>query len=98
PCGLRPFPTRRSSDLVAGALFSPGLTEERTTMILPRTSNQKGAPRHAAQAVRNQPRSAPSHNIGFDSMFCKPWRLQPIGTLVPLDRKSTRLNSSHVSI
>src|SRR5215471_1108183 len=41
----------------SSGLFSRGLTVDRITMILLRRSNQNGAPREMAAAVKNQPRT-----------------------------------------
>src|SRR5262249_51102306 len=48
----------------AGTDFCPGVMEERSTTILFRRSNQNGAPREAAEAVRNQPSKAASKSFG----------------------------------
>src|SRR5207249_9746380 len=84
---LRPFPTRRSSDLGAGtatitATDGSGASASTTLIVNP-------AP--VAPTITSQPVSQ-TVTAGQTATFS----VTATGT-APLDRKSTRLNSSHVS-
>src|SRR5690606_41931727 len=85
---LPPFPTRRSSDL------SPGGLEP-----LPFPSPVQGGNRPDTQGLRECPPCAPPARRTFWRVHCDPGDLRcRLQFEQSLDRKSTRLNSSHVKI
>src|SRR5690606_41872710 len=96
PPDVQPFPTRRSSDLTAVA----GRRSEALALDYLRARGQTGAARaHALRGVGDRalyisgvaPRSL--HRTPVDVRY-----VQGIGEAAYRDRKSTRLNSSHVKI
>src|SRR4051812_36457330 len=67
---LPPPPLGWRSSLPSSGLFSCGFTVDRITMILLSVSNQKGAPKEIANAVRIQPKKEwlACERIAFHSM------------------------------
>src|SRR5207302_9964957 len=91
---LQPFPTRRSSDL-RGVEKDPQRARERLGLL---PVDEVAAVLEADQlAVLQQGGGGRAMGDGKDGVACSPeeahgWKL------LDLDRKSTRLNSSHVKI
>src|SRR5699024_11575945 len=85
PPALHSFPTRRSSDLAPADPRHPG-------SLLPTSAGSR------ARAVVRQGNQAPAH-VGTTRALTVALRpAHCVHSRLPEDRKSTRLNSSHVSI
>src|SRR5699024_12832025 len=92
PRSLRPFPTRRSSDLVDVVLEHAAVD--------PAAARRRAIRLHLCKARQQLPllRAIQIVAVDFAQYVFGIW-LAVFGFLVvPVDRKSTRLNSSHVSI
>src|SRR5690606_39706793 len=97
PRGLRPFPTRRSSDLrlVAEIGMYDALREEGPEGE-DRVSNVEELVAGAAE-LENRLRSGDTELL-LDADGAEADELRPLDHFLAQDRKSTRLNSSHVKI
>src|SRR5207249_12104429 len=94
---LPPFPTRRSSDLLFGGTFDPIHSGHLRAA-------QAAASKFGLAQVLFVPSAYPPHKRG-DRLTPFPHRFAMVALacardprFIPSDRKSTRLNSSHVSI
>src|SRR5699024_12574387 len=90
PRDLRSFPTRRSSDL---AWVNRRRRYSCVAMVepLPGRDRPSASVRQFMELAVNMPEQEPQVGHAADSTSSRPWAST-------LDRKSTRLNSSHVSI
>src|SRR5699024_12264530 len=86
------FPTRRSSDLSTNLLDPEGTTD----------SEYRIAIEGASASEKPVPGGSQGKNLVWASEAVTPWESShldvPLDRPADLDRKSTRLNSSHVSI
>src|SRR5699024_12140508 len=88
---LHSFPTRRSSDLRRTGFGGWWLSGCMTTTALPLAGAQAPRPRRSPEGVLGEIRSARAAAAA--------WEVQTAQLVLTwVDRKSTRLNSSHVSI
>src|SRR5699024_12194218 len=92
PLALLSFPTRRSSDLIAvGVMYILKLYH----MVEDKMHARSTGP---YSLITQQPLGGKAQFGGQRLGEMEAWALQAHGAAFTLDRKSTRLNSSHVSI
>src|SRR5699024_11382005 len=91
---LHPFPTRRSSDLKGSTTIKGALNELDMAGLLERERGGFSAPNRLYVKVPRVPQVQFSDQL----MAGKPTLIEPENRPTDGDRKSTRLNSSHVSI
>src|SRR5699024_12724511 len=89
PCPLSPFPTRRSSDLSIGSTAVRFVFADQLHGFYLRSATQSSGRESINKCF---------DGIGFGVQFATDPAYQMNDVAVILDRKSTRLNSSHVSI
>src|SRR5207253_11441509 len=86
---LHSFPTRRSSDLNRDAARAAALSSD----LSGGAAAERGEICRVGEAIRSTEEDAPRQHRGHRARITT-----RVGTARPADRKSTRLNSSHVAI
>src|SRR5207244_5580463 len=88
-----PLPTRRSSDLL-GFLVAPALVGSPAS-ARNRTTAACGVERWTVKTLQDRPHLLPLRDVTIAYLITRPQPATLPDRRLPLDRKSTRLNSSH---
>src|SRR5690606_40102384 len=93
---MKSFPTRRSSDLI-GQVHEVLSALVREKVPIRNLQSILGSLADTAQQTQDVARLTDAVRQSLGRVICSP-HCRPDGTLPAIDRKSTRLNSSHVKI